>query len=139
MSTTKKLGKIESMILCVVSIIDLFRVKQERTNPHNMNLRISAEAVRNQMEKFVIAMDNYFTLPKSINALRYKGIGIVGTARFRQSWPPEKLRKINQTEATFNDFYYCYDNFGTLIARWLDYGLVFCVSTVHKVGEIVMR
>ena len=31
------------------------------------------------------------------------------------------------------------DEFGTLIARWMDNGLVFCVSTIHKPGQIVKR
>ena len=31
---------------------------------------------------FVIAMDNYFTLPRVIKALCDKGIGIVGTAKY---------------------------------------------------------
>ena len=31
------------------------------------------------------------------------------------------------------------NEFGTLIARWMDNGLVFCVSTIHKPGQIVKR
>ena len=46
---------------------------------------------------------------------------------------------MNQPDAAFNDFYYYYNNFGTLVAYWMDTGLVFYVSTVHKMGEIVMR
>jgi hypothetical protein len=32
---------------------------------------------------FVIAMDNYFTMPKVINYLSENNIAVVGTARFR--------------------------------------------------------
>jgi len=77
--------------------------------------------------------------PRAINALRERGIWVVGTARFRVGWPPEKLRAVNQIEVDFNDFYFCYDKFGTLVAGWMDNGLAFCVSTIHKVGETVKR
>ena len=68
------------------------------------------------MAKFCLAMDNYFTLPKVIKKLREMGVGVVGTARFRQGWPPEKLRRINISDVNFNDFYHCIDEHGTLCA-----------------------
>ena len=52
------------------------------------------EDVNNKMSKFCIAMDNYFTLPNVIAALRADGIGVVGTARFKKNWPGKKLSKI---------------------------------------------
>ena len=91
------------------------------------------------MKDFIIAMDNYFTLPNVISTLRELGIGIVGTARFRRNWPPSKLKEIKQEAVNFNSFHYLWDEFGTLCARWMDNGLVFCVSTVHKVGPMVKR
>ena len=56
-------------------------------------------------DDFIIVMDNYFTLPKVILRLRQKGIGIVGTARFRVNWPPTELKGIDADEVNFNDFY----------------------------------
>ena len=85
-------------------------------------------------------MDNYFTFPKVIYALRQAGIGIVRTARFRRkSWPPKELRALTKEKANFNDFYYTVDEFGTMCARWMDNGLVFCVSTLHKIGNEIKR
>ena len=93
----------------------------------------------NPMEKFCLAMDNYFTLPKLIKRLRDLGVGVVGTARFKQNWPPKKMKDADKSAVNFNDFFYCYDEHGTLLGRWMDNGLVFCVSTLHKVGKIIKR
>ena len=42
-------------------------------------------------------MDNYFTFPRVIAALREKQNGVVGTARFRgRNCPPRKLREIKK-------------------------------------------
>ena len=70
----------------------------------------------NPMAKFCLAMDNYFTLPRVINKMREMGVGVVGTARFRQNWPPARLKEIKITDAKFNDFFYCVDKHGTLCA-----------------------
>ena len=91
------------------------------------------------MEDFFIAMDNYFTLPKIIKKLRDWGIGVVGTSRFRKNWPPKKLRAVEQKEAKFNDFYWTVDEFGTLVARWIDNGIFLCISKMHKVGSVIKR
>ena len=90
-------------------------------------------------DKFVIAMDNYFTLPCAIKELRDKGIGVVGTARFKQGWPPAPLQDLNLKTINFDNFYWMIDKYGTLVACWMDNGLVFLVSTVHTVGNIVTR
>ena len=92
-----------------------------------------------KMSTFCIAMDNYFTLPGVIKALRDKCIGVVGTARFKRSWPPKELKVIEKNQAEFNDFFYTYDDFGTLVGRWMDNGLVFMVSTIHRIGSIIER
>ena len=84
-------------------------------------------------------MDNYFTLPKVIKKLRDLGISVVGTARLNQGWPPKQLKYIKITEVNFNDFHWMVDQYGTLIARWMDNDLVFCISTIHRVGSISNR
>ena len=138
-------GKIQSMIKHVVSIIDRLKDKQKR------RLRSSYRRVSTRtndapqflseqpQDNLVIAMDNYFTLPKVIAYLREKNIGVVGTARFRRGWPGSELKSIKVEQANFNDFYWTVDEHGTLLGRWMDNGLVFIVSTVHKVGKIVKR
>ena len=84
-------------------------------------------------------MDNYFTLPKIIKKFIDVGIGVIGTARFRKGWPPERLEEITKEESNFNDLYWTTDEFGSLVARWMDNGLVFMVSTVHRIGKEVKR
>ena len=90
------------------------------------------------MKYFCLALDNYFTLPKVIKILREKEIGIVVTARFRRDWPPASLAKISHESANFNYFYYTQDEHGTLVAHWMDNGLVFCCSTFHGIGDYVL-
>ena len=60
-----------------------------------------------KMTDFVLAMDNYFTLPRLIKRLRDLGIGIVGTARFRTKWPDKKFI----TQESYEDL--CWMVFGT--------------------------
>eukprot|EP00957_Ditylum_brightwellii_P172779 13153505-Ditylum_brightwellii.AAC.2 len=36
-------------------------------------------------------------------------------------------------------FFWTVDEFGTLVAWWMDNGLVFCVTTLSKLEEIVER
>jgi hypothetical protein len=90
-----------------------------------------------EMEKFCLGMDNYFTLPKVIQGLRDNGIGVVGTARFRKGWPPRALQQIQQKDCDFNEFRCLVDENGRLLTRWMDNGLVFCVSTLHHVGTTI--
>lgn len=142
-------GKIEKMILFVMKIIDKFKERQQerirgyaRANRRENNEGENAyqrDDVAGVMDKFCLGIDNYFSVPKVIKKLRDMGVGIVGTARFRSGWPPEILRKVDQTKCEFNDFHYMLDEQGTLVARWMDNGLVFCVSTLHKVGETILR
>ncbi len=93
------------------------------------------DTVENMSKKFIIAMDNYFTRPKVIAALSDMDVGVVGTSRFTKSWPPTSLKKIK--DAHFNEFFYTIDEHGTLVARWMDNGMVFCVSTVHRIGQTI--
>ena len=143
----KSMGKVESMILFVTNIIEHLKTKQSnRIKKYDRQSRSRPDASKEQwadlynpMRLFCLAMDNYFTMPKVISALRKKGIGVVGTSRFQVNWPPNVLKNIQQPDANFNDFYYCVDEYGTLIARWMDNGLVFVVSTLHHVGNIIKR
>ena len=121
-------GKVQSMIMFLISVQGRLRDSRRSTRSNKM------------MDKFYFAMDNYFTFPRVIAGLREKDIGVVGTARFRgKNWPPRELRDIKKEDVTFNKFFWMVDEFGTLIARWMDNGLVFCVSTIHKPGQIVKR
>ena len=49
------------------------------------------------------------------------------------------MKKVKIENCNFNDFYHCIDEHGTLLGRWMDNGLVFCVSTLHHVGKTIMR
>ena len=151
-SVSNKLsGKTESMILHLLSIIDKFKRKQKKRNKKRFNSKKkvtrcgtklgSAELFSQEdlQDEFIVAMDNYFTLPQVISSLRAKGIGVVGTSRFRRNWPPQKMKEIDGEMAKFNDFYWMIDDDGTLLARWKDNGMVFCVSTVHRIGNKVKR
>ena len=80
--------------------------------------------------------------------MRDDKIGVVGTARPKKKWPPNHLcdyhakdnpEGIKPKSAQFNDFFYTYDEFGTLCARWMDNNLVYLVSTVHKFNIIVKK
>ena len=141
----KVTGKIEAMILFVTSIIDTHRkLQKERLSLYGRIKKSEYhekqyEDIAYPMDRFCLALDNYFTLPKVIKKLRDKGIGIVGTARARRGWPPTLLNNIQQNTAEFNDFYHMVDDYGTLVAKWMDNGLVLCVSTLHRVGESICR
>jgi len=49
------------------------------------------------------------------------------------------LAEITKEESNFNDLYWTTDEFGSLVTRWMDNGLVFMVSTVHRIGKEVKR
>ena len=135
-------GKIESMILHVIAVIDRLKERQLRrfrTYPRATRNNDNTPCTEKQMTTFCIAMDNYFTLPHVMKTLRDKNIGVVGTSRFKQNWPPKELKVIEKSQAEFNDFFYTYDDNGTLLARWMDNGLVFLVSTIHRIGSIIER
>ena len=150
-SKSRGMGKTEAMILHLLEIIDKFKNKQEKRNKkrYNSQKKATRTGVRSGSTElfaqesiqhvYIVAMDNYFTLPKVISKLCELGIGIVGTSRFKQNWPPTELKNINDDNAQFNDFYWMIHENETLIARWKDNGMVFCVSTVHSVGNKVKR
>ena len=88
-------------------------------------------------------MDNYFTLPKVCKKLRDLGIGVLGTARGRDGWPPAELHettiKSKVGHAMFNSLFWTVDAFGTLVARWMDNSLVYIVTTVHNITDTVKK
>ena len=109
--TAKDKGKIEAMLLHVTKVVDCFKKQQQKWNRHNRQrgrraTRASNEEMFDEIEaeKFCVAMDNYFTLPGIIKKLRDKGIGVVGTARLKNNWPPKELKVIDEKDAKFNDF-----------------------------------
>ena len=116
-ATSSDHGKIGSMILYLVeSILHLKKkqvarfVKAKKKRATRAVMRLANEKKHTRDEnvtntKFVIAMDNYFTRPKVIAALRDLGIGIVGTAKYQQGCPPVCLKQVKDTTADFNDFF----------------------------------
>eukprot|EP00957_Ditylum_brightwellii_P141086 10748815-Ditylum_brightwellii.AAC.1 len=77
------------------------------------------------MDKFCLAMDNYFTLPHLISCLRKNRIGIVGANYdMRKGWLPPALWKTQARDCDFNDFRYFVDENGALVAQWMDNELV---------------
>ena len=56
------------------------KTKATRCNIHSGSVQLFSQ--EELQDKFIVAMDNYFTLPQVISALRKKGIGVVGTSRF---------------------------------------------------------
>eukprot|EP00957_Ditylum_brightwellii_P104301 7945018-Ditylum_brightwellii.AAC.1 len=69
------------------------------------------------MDTFVLAMDDYFEIPRVIHALRKVGIG----------WPSKDLHAITQQESNFNEF------IGALM------NMAHYLEDVHKVGGMVER
>ena len=142
--TDKGMGKIESMIMYVLRKIEILKQKQQKriqTYYRKIKTRNNSEVNFDEeiQNTFIVAMDNYFTLPSVMSKLREMGIGCVGTSRFRRNWPSPALTKISQEQANFNDFFWMIDEHNTLVGRWLDNGLVFVVSTVHKIGNYITR
>ena len=88
---------------------------------------------------YVLVMDNYFTLSRAIGerGLRGKGVGVVGTARARPGWPCSEFK--NVTDACFNSLYYCDDEEGFRIFRWVDNNIVTMVSSIHTGEEKILR
>ena len=95
------LGKIGSMVMYLIQCISALKQKQQdriRNNSRIRRTRSRSAEEEKINDNFIIAMDNYFTLPKVIKALRDSNIGVVGTARFGRGWPPAELKKISDKE-----------------------------------------
>ena len=137
-------GKIDSMITFITQIITILKNRQELRITDTLSLHgtrnfYCSNPKERVQDKFVIAMDNYFTLPIVMKKLRQRGIGVVGTARGRIGWPHPLLAGLDSNSSKFNHYYWYVDEFGTLIAKWKDNALVFLVSTVHNVGTIIQK
>ena len=117
--TDRSTGKIESMIIHVLSVLTKIKERQkERVRTHNRATRNNNtdRFDEDSMNNFCIAMDNYFTLPKILKKLRDWGIGVVGTSCFCINWPPKNLKTVEKKEAQFNDFFWTVDEHNTLVA-----------------------
>src|SRR6056300_271631 len=86
---------------------------------------------------YVVAMDNYFTLPKAVKGLKDENIGVVGTARARHGWPSKEFKKVD--DKRFNTLYTLTDKDGFKIMRWVDNNVVTMVSTLHDGTETITR
>ena len=115
------------------------RIKTRYTKVSTRGNDASSFELEIPQDKFIVTMDNYFALLGVISKLRKMNIGVVGTGRFRRNWPPKSLKDVNVDDADFNDFYWTVDENGTLLGRWMDNGMVFVTSTIHKVGKIIKR
>ena len=92
------MGKVECMITHLVDIIRQIKEKAQRCLlQYNRSTRTNGQQqfIEGTMEKFIVAMDNYFTMPKVVSKLCDLGIGVVGTVRPSKSWPPVELRSLH--------------------------------------------
>ena len=131
------------MLLHVFEVIDRLKLKQkeriERRGRLTRRASNNEDAIEAMQQTFIVAMDNYFSLPKVIAKLREMGVGMVGTSRPKSNWPPKELKVIDSEKANFNEFYWLVDDYGTLVARWKDNGMVLCCSTIHSIGNTILR
>eukprot|EP00957_Ditylum_brightwellii_P032983 2500796-Ditylum_brightwellii.AAC.1 len=98
-------GKIETMILHDVSIIDHLNDKQKSQHliqPTQQTMKARKKDVL--MGKCCLPIDNYFTLLRVILVLCEMRIGTVGTSCFQTGWPPEICYDMMQQESNVNDF-----------------------------------
>eukprot|EP00957_Ditylum_brightwellii_P092127 7014643-Ditylum_brightwellii.AAC.1 len=79
-------GKIESMILHVVSIISHLCDKQklQTASLKSTRSRVKERNDDTPMTFFALAMDNFFTFSKVIHVLRNMRIGVISTSCFRK-------------------------------------------------------
>ena len=74
----------------------------------DMVLELAGHLPNREGRKFVICMDNYFTIGKDIDGLRHMGIACVGTSRVRKGWPPKEV--IDVSDNIFNTLYHLTDS-----------------------------
>ena len=103
----------------------------------DMVLELASSLPRKKELKYVIAMDNYFTLPNALHGLRQLGVACVGTARARRGWPPKELTEIDDDR--FNTIHTMRDEKSFRIFRWVDNNVVTMVSTLHDGKEKIER
>ena len=93
-------------------------------------------------KQYVVVMDNYFTMSKTMIGTRKCGVAAMGTARGRPGWPPKEIGKKSIQDKRYNSLYYMNDKVGNYrIFRWIDNNIVKMVSNVHTGGptEQVLR
>eukprot|EP00957_Ditylum_brightwellii_P126382 9634388-Ditylum_brightwellii.AAC.1 len=56
----------------------------------------------------------------------------------RKGWPPHTLRKVQQKDSDLNELRYLVDDYGIMVAQWMDNHLVLVVSTIHSVGKCLL-
>eukprot|EP00957_Ditylum_brightwellii_P069769 5297970-Ditylum_brightwellii.AAC.1 len=80
--------KIEPMILFVTGVIDKFcETQKERLDRTATRATDNERQADIEMDKFFLAIDNYFPMPQVNKRLREKGISVVGMARMMKRWP----------------------------------------------------
>ena len=52
---------------------------------------------------------------------------------------PQNLKECTTKRYTIQQLFWTVDEHNTLVARWMDNGMVFCVSTMHKIGAVIKR
>ena len=57
-------------------------------------------------KQYVVVMDNYFTLTKTMIGTRKCGVAAMGTARGRSGWPPKEIGKRSIQDIRYNSLYY---------------------------------
>jgi len=93
---------------------------------------------KRETKKYIVAMDNYFTYPRTLVGARARNVAVVGTARGRRNWPPKYLKEVN--DKRFNTLYWTKDGPNNMIIfRWVDNSVVTLVSTMHDANETVFR
>ena len=106
-------------VQCCVDLVE--------TLPH----RKTKHTLKNGKRKlqYVVVMDNFFTMSRTLQRLREEGVGAFGTARARTGWPPEEIKGI--VDNRFNAMYVINDKANYKLMRWCDNNIVKMVSTIH--------
>jgi hypothetical protein len=87
-------------------------------------------------KQYVVVMDNYFTMTKTMIGTRKCGVAAMGTARGRPGWPPKEIGKKSIQDKRYNSLYYMNDKVGNYrIFRWIDNNIVKMVSNIHTGGS----
>lgn len=135
-------------VMCLIShIVTVIKDIQGEQDARNISQRLRCHQPEHtffheelEQSKFCIAMYNFCNFLGMMPMLRAEGIGCFGTSRFQKGgWPSANIREPTKEKYNFNDFYHCINQHGTLLGRWMDNGLVFCVSTIHIPGRVIKR
>lgn len=111
--------------------------RMENNHVKDMVVRLVRTLPFRDTLKYIIVMDNFFTVPSAIKAMRDEGVGFIGTARWRRGWPSGEFKAI--TDTRLNSLYLLDDPLHFKVARWVDNGIVTMVTTVHTGDETIKR